>query len=89
MDRRSFVKGLGLSAVGVAGLLSGCAVKTINPSVTKKEKEQPWRCGKCGLLLRSDEDMAGRRCPRCYAKKLAKITEAELEKYVKEAKKSK
>ena len=70
----------------MTALLSGCATRTINPSVMEKEEEQPWRCGKCGLLLRSDDDMTGRRCPRCYSKQLTKITEAELEKYVKEAK---
>ncbi len=82
MNRRSFLKWLGLGTVaGTAGFLAGCAVRTVNASVQKKKDEQPWRCSKCGLLLRSDDDMSDKRCPRCYTKQLKKITEVELEKY--------
>ena len=90
MNRRSFLKWLGLGAVaGVAGAVTGCMMKTINPSVKRKTDEQPWRCANCGHLLRSDEDMTDKRCPRCYAKEMYKISEAELKKYMKAAQKKK
>ncbi len=85
MRRSSFLKVLmGITAGAFAA--AGCVMRTIGVSITEKPKEQPWRCAKCGHLLRSNEDMSAERCPRCYAKKLGKITEAELQDYLKKDK---
>ena len=64
--------------------LAGC-VGRIGSTVESKKGEQPWRCSYCGHLLRSNDDMSQKRCPRCYHKNLGKITEEELQQYLKDA----
>lgn len=65
------------SAVLLGGVMSSCASQ-----IGAKEAGSPWRCEKCGKLLRSHEDMSGKRCPRCFAKQLVQITEEELAAYL-------
>jgi phage FluMu protein Com len=65
----------------VAGLLLTGSPSAHADELDNKENGSPWRCGRCGKLLRSHEDMTGKRCPRCFAKKLAKISEEELQTY--------
>jgi len=77
--RREMLKtGLGATLCLLAGgLLSACASKPGG-----REKGSPWRCEKCGKLFRSHEDLTRKRCPRCFAKRLVRIAEEELEAHL-------
>jgi len=85
MNKREFNKTLLAGSVGLAGiaLLGGCASK-ISAEATDKEKGEPYRCTKCGYLTRSKTDLSNTRCPRCHAKKMVKISEEEMAKYLAE-----
>ncbi len=83
MNKRGFNKTLVAGSVGLAGMavLGGC-VSRIGEDARDKEKGEPYRCTKCGYLTRSKTDLTGMRCPRCHAKKMVKISEEEMEKYL-------
>ena len=66
-----------------AGLLLAGSPLAHADDLRNKDAGQPWRCGRCGKLLRSHEDMTDKRCPRCFSKKLKRITEEELQTYLK------
>ncbi|VGO14561.1 hypothetical protein PDESU_03124 [Pontiella desulfatans] len=75
MTRREFRNVL----LGTAGLavLSGCKSR-IAASASDAAMGDPYQCGKCGHLIRSTEDMTEKRCPRCYAKAMKRISEEEM-----------
>lgn len=79
MTARNFLKLLmsGMVGVGSMSLLSGC-ISRISEQAKDKAQGEPYRCGKCGYLTRSETDISGDRCPRCRARKLAKISEEEM-----------
>ena len=86
MNKRNFLKyALNALTGGVTLLfLSGCIASRISPTV-KKQKTQAWRCGNCGHLTRSDQDLTDTRCPRCKRKGyIVRITEKELQNYLQE-----
>ena len=85
MNKREFQKTLVAGSVGIAGmvLLGGC-VSRISEDAWDKEKGEPYRCTKCGYLTRSKTDITDKRCPRCHAKKMVKISEEEMAKYLAE-----
>ncbi len=85
MKKRTFNKALLVGGVGFAGasLLSGC-VSRISEEARDKKKGEPYRCTKCGYLTRSKTDLSEKRCPRCHAKKMVKISEEEIAKYLEE-----
>jgi len=86
MDKRDFLKYALNTLAGSAALLflSGCIAPRISTTVSK-EKVQAWRCGNCGHLTRSEQDLTNTRCPRCQRKGfIAKITEKELQDYIKQ-----
>ena len=88
MTRREFVKSVGAAAAGSAALMAtsrGCVAPRVSLTV-EGSKSQAWRCQNCGHLTRSDQDLTDTRCPRCYRKGYMKrITEAELQTYLKQA----
>lgn len=61
------------------GTLSGCKSR-IGKSAYDADLGDPYKCDKCGHLIRSKEDLEGTRCPRCYAKAMKRISEEEAEK---------
>ncbi|MDF7823391.1 hypothetical protein P4B35_05160 [Pontiellaceae bacterium B12227] len=65
--------------LGLVGLsaLTGCKSR-ISKSAYDAALGDPYKCTKCGHLIRSVDDLEGARCPRCYAKALKKISEAEM-----------
>jgi DNA-directed RNA polymerase subunit RPC12/RpoP len=71
--------------VGLVGasLLGGCVSK-ISDVAVDKEMGEPYRCTKCGYLTRSKTDLSDTRCPRCHVKKMVKISEEEMAKYLAE-----
>lgn len=73
----------GLMVLGLSGLsaLVGCKSR-IGKSAHDSALGDPWRCSKCGHLIRSKEDLSGTRCPRCYAKRMVKISEEEMADYL-------
>jgi len=77
--RREFLTwGIGaVTGAMLGGTLTSCASK-----LASKENGLPWRCTRCGKLLRSHKDMSEKRCPRCFAKILVRITEEELLTYL-------
>lgn len=77
--RREILK-TGIEVVG--GLLVGSVLTSCASDLNNQNAGTPWRCEKCGKLLRSHEDMSDRRCPRCYSKRLVRITEDELADYL-------
>ena len=81
MKKREFNKAVVVGSVGIAGvtLLSGC-MSRVGKDAVDKEKGEPYRCGRCGYLTRSQTDLTGTRCPRCYSKKIAEISEEEMAK---------
>jgi len=85
MDRRQFLSSMGVALAGSAAILvtaGGCA-SLVSPTVAG-QKSQAWRCGNCGHLTRSDQDLTDTRCPRCFRKGfMKKITEKELQNYLK------
>lgn len=83
MNKREFQKILVAGGVGIAGMavLGGCA-SHISESARDKENGVPYRCAKCGHLTRSKTDLTDTRCPRCFAKKMVKISEEEMTKYL-------
>ena len=85
MNKREFQKTLVAGSVGLAGMavLGGC-VSRISEAASDKAMGEPYRCTKCGYLTRSKTDLADTRCPRCHAKKMVKISEEEMEKYLAE-----
>lgn len=86
MNKRDFLKYALNTLAGSAAflLLGGCIAPRISPAVSE-EKAQAWRCGNCGHLTRSDQDLTDTRCPRCKRKGfLVIITEKELKNYIKQ-----
>ena len=85
MNKREFQKTLVAGSVGLAGIavLGGC-VSRISEKARNKENGEPYQCTKCGYLTRSTTDLSDTRCPRCYAKKMVRISEEEMEKYLNE-----
>lgn len=81
MKRSEFRKIL-LGFVGLS-VLSGCKSR-ISKSAYDQSLGEPYRCSKCGHLIRSKTDMTEKRCPRCYAKRLVKISEEEMTKLLSE-----
>lgn len=82
MKRKEF----GVLIVGLAAFpaLPGCKSR-IGKSAYDAEMGEPYRCEKCGHLVRSKDDLHGTRCPRCYAKAMKRITEEEAQKILAEA----
>ncbi len=72
-----------LTGGAVAGLLLAGSPSAHADKLDNKEDGAPWRCERCGKLLRSHEDMTDKRCPRCFAKKLKRITEEEMKTHLK------
>jgi len=90
MDRRHFLISACVALAGsLAALCSGgCAAPLISPAVSE-QTSQAWRCGNCGHLTRSERDLTDTRCPRCGRKGfLTRITEQELQDYLKQYKSS-
>ena len=86
MNRRHFLKSVCTTLPGSAALLFlvGCIASRVSPTVSE-QKEQAWRCSNCGHLTRSKQDLTDTRCPRCKRKGfITKITEKELQDYLKE-----
>jgi DNA-directed RNA polymerase subunit RPC12/RpoP len=86
MNRRHFLRSVCFALAGsVAFLFSGgCVAPLISPTVSE-QKSQAWRCGNCGHLTRSNQDLTDMRCPRCKRKGfLTRITEKELQEYLKQ-----
>ena len=85
MDRRGFLSRTLAGTLGIAGLVlvGGCMAPRVSEKVFDKSNGRPWRCGNCGHLTRSDTDLTGVRCPRCGQKRLARISEEELQEYLK------
>ena len=85
MNKREFQKTLVAGSVGLAGIavLGGC-VSRISEKAWDKEYGEPYRCTKCGYLTRSTTDITADRCPRCHAKKMVRISEEEMEKFLNE-----
>ena len=83
MKRKEF----GAILLGFTGLsvLAGCKSR-IGKSAYDIDQGDPYKCDKCGHLIRSKEDLTDTRCPRCYAKALKKISEEEAEALLNEAK---
>jgi len=87
MKRRDFYKflfGITVSA-GTLSLLNGCISKISKAALDKSEGD-PYRCSKCGYLTRSKVSLTFRRCPRCYAKKMVKISEEDMAKLLEKEK---
>jgi len=87
MNRRQFLKSVCVAVLGSAALVftsGGCVAPLVSRTVSE-QKSQPWRCGYCGHLTRSDRDLTDTRCPRCKRKGfLTRITEKELQDYLKQ-----
>jgi len=86
MHRRDFLISACAALTGSLALLlcGSCVAPLISPAVSEK-KAQAWRCGNCGHLTRSDQDLTDKRCPRCRRKGfLTKITEQELQDFLKQ-----
>ena len=83
MNKREFNKALLAGGAGFAGatLLAGC-VSRISEEALDKEMGEPYRCTKCGYLTRSKTDITDTRCPRCHVKRMVKISEEEMAKYL-------
>jgi DNA-directed RNA polymerase subunit RPC12/RpoP len=81
MDRRWFLKAVLGSSVLV--FIEGCRAPLVSRKVFDQGNGQPWRCGNCGHLTRSDVDLTGTRCPRCFEKRLVRISEEQLQEYLK------
>lgn len=83
MKRKEF----GAILLGLVGAtaFTGCKSR-IGKSAYDVDLGDPYKCEKCGHLIRSKEDLEGTRCPRCYAKAMKKISEEEAEKLLAEAK---
>lgn len=84
MNKREFQKALVVGGAALAGtaLLGGCVSK-ISEDAMDPSKGDPYRCTKCGYLTRSKTDLSGTRCPRCHARKMVKISEEEMNNYLK------
>ncbi|MCA1796028.1 MAG: hypothetical protein ABR516_00005 [Desulfuromonadaceae bacterium] len=86
MDRRTFLTTLGFGLAGSVTLLcaGGCIAPRVSPEVYDDSSMQAWRCGNCGHLTRSDQDLTSERCPRCKRKGyFVRITHKELQNYLK------
>ncbi len=81
MDRRWFLK----AVLGIAGLvfIEGCRAPLVSKKVFDQSNGPPWRCENCGHLTRSVVDLTGTRCPRCGQKRLVRISEEQLQEYLK------
>jgi predicted Zn-ribbon and HTH transcriptional regulator len=73
---RSTFSSILLGLVGLSAL-SGCKSR-ISKSAYDSALGDPYKCSKCGHLIRSTDDLEGTRCPRCYAKALERISEEEM-----------
>jgi len=81
MDKRNFLKSVCVILAGSAACLlsGGCIAPLVSPRVSNKNL-QAWRCGNCGHLTRSDQDLTTTRCPRCHHKGFfTRITEEDLQ----------
>ena len=84
MNRRDFLISTCAALGSMAVLLSAGCAALISPAVSD-QTSQAWRCGNCGHLTRSDQDLTDTRCPRCGRKGfLARITEKDLQNYLKQ-----
>ena len=83
-NRRKFLKEFtqGVTGLSIISFLSGCIAPHISPSAGNQDNGDPWRCGNCGHLTRSNIDISSERCPRCFSKRLARVTEEEFSKYL-------
>ncbi len=79
--KRSEFRNLILGVCGIF-MLTGCKSR-IAKSARNPEAGDPFRCNRCGYLFRSTKDMSNERCPRCYATELMRISEEEMETYLK------
>ncbi len=86
MNRRKFLKRVLSGVLGITGfmLIEGCMAPLVSPKIFDERNGSPWRCGYCGHLTRSTADLTGTRCPRCGRKQLGRISESELQQYLKE-----
>ncbi len=85
MNRRGFFKTMLASTLGIAGLVlvKGCMAPLVSQKVFDQSNGQPWRCENCGHLTRSDTDLTDVRCPRCGKKQFSRISEEQLQEYLK------
>lgn len=83
MKRKEF----GTLLLGLIGLssLAGCTSR-VSKSAYDPDLGDPYKCSKCGYVLRSKEDKNGHRCPRCFANALGMISEEEAAKLLAEEK---
>lgn len=77
MNKRTFLLRAGL--LSVATTMIGC-ISRIEKTATDQTNGPPYQCGRCGYLTRSKTDISADRCPRCRARKLKRISEAEMAK---------
>lgn len=82
MNRKEF----GSTLLGLIGLstLVGCTSK-MSKSAYDPELGDPYKCSKCGHVLRSKEDKNGHRCPVCFSDSLGMISEEEASRLESEA----
>jgi len=74
--KRSEFRNILLGLVGLS-VLTGCKSR-VGKSASDTSMGDPYKCSKCGYLTRSKADLTGKRCPRCYAKAMQKISENEM-----------
>ncbi len=82
LDRRQLLRNaalLGLALPGTAALLGGCRAPLVSSKVHDPANGRPWQCQYCGHLTRSDQDLSGESCPRCWHEEFEPISEKELE----------
>lgn len=83
--RRPVLKSAGVAlAFGLPAMMSGCVAPRISPKAMDKGNGKPWRCGYCGHLTRSQNDLSTERCPRCRRKELRPVGESEFAEYLKQ-----
>jgi len=80
MNRRRFMKRMlsGLVGVGALTVVNACTAPLISATAKDKNAGVPWQCMNCGHLTRTNEDLAGTRCPRCTLRMLKRISEEQM-----------